>query len=75
MDVLLKRSYTYMFLLRILVSIPAVVSAGSMSASVSPKDNCRDVKFLQKKAYEAQIARVSADTSIFTHNQANSLEL
>ncbi|ETN72195.1 hypothetical protein NECAME_13942, partial [Necator americanus] len=38
----------------------AVVSSGTVSAAVSPKDNCRDVKILQKRAYEAQIARVSS---------------
>ncbi|KAL6742375.1 hypothetical protein Aduo_015530 [Ancylostoma duodenale] len=43
----------------------AVMSAGSVSASVSPKDNSRDVKFLQKRAYEAQIAREEAMTKYY----------
>ncbi|KHJ84160.1 hypothetical protein OESDEN_16130 [Oesophagostomum dentatum] len=48
------------------VPVHRVVSAAaSPSAAMSPKDNCRDVKFLQKKAYEAQIAREEAMTKYY----------
>ncbi|VDM78768.1 unnamed protein product [Strongylus vulgaris] len=43
----------------------AIVATSSPSASLSSKDNCRDVKFLQKRAYEAQIAREEAMTKYY----------
>ncbi|KAK5964775.1 hypothetical protein GCK32_000453 [Trichostrongylus colubriformis] len=47
------------------ISLPKVSTATSVSSVVSPKDNCRDLKSLQKRAYEAQIAREEAMTKYY----------
>nr|CDJ95450.1 unnamed protein product [Haemonchus contortus] len=47
------------------ISLPKVSTISSVSSVVSPKDNCRDLKGLQKKAYEAQIAREEAMTRYY----------
>ncbi|KAK6044233.1 hypothetical protein COOONC_18262 [Cooperia oncophora] len=51
------------------ISLPKVSSISTVSSVTSPKENCRDLKSLQKRAYEAQIARVSGlySTKIFPY--------
>ncbi|VDO18738.1 unnamed protein product [Heligmosomoides polygyrus] len=46
----------------------------SVSSVASPKENCRDLKALQRKAYEAQIAREEAMTKYY-QLKAKKLEL
>ncbi|VDK45195.1 unnamed protein product [Cylicostephanus goldi] len=43
----------------------SITTTPSPSAPASSKDNCRDVRFLQKRAYEAQIAREEAMTKYY----------
>ncbi|PIO75804.1 hypothetical protein TELCIR_02129 [Teladorsagia circumcincta] len=47
------------------ISLPKVSTVSSVSTVASPKEGTRDLKSLQKRAYEAQIAREEAMTKYY----------